>query len=573
MASDPKLRPVKWDFDILRKEFIPRPDPLPVPVTGIFDDTLYCMQFNAMWMPHILGALELLLQKDSWSGGDSELFRAHQAIYTMLANVTICGEPMRIVELQSILIGDCNQLQWKYTDEPVEAWRNLGDPVCDGTDGTDGADGTNGTPGATGAKGDKGDPGDCPDCPEPNQPTTPTSDDEELCGIAVYLIDLLLALSDESTNALLAGQTAVQVAESFASIDPTGVTEALLSFLDTAIGFGIGAYQAAFTLQAKEDMKCDLYCVLKENGGVFNASSTWELWKTKHRSRGFNPAFEIFYSSINARITNWWNQRAAIGLRKPDAFCSVCACVDDILIGWELTSSTVNEMATNQIFKLKLTTPAPLAFPVTVNVVGIDGTATAAGNDYLIMTPEVTFPAGSSDGALANVEVFIPVDIDSTAETFTLRIDTVSGGTIDEPNKDHVVTVNSCGSTTTYTINCTNNNTFIPAWTGCGSGVTTHHGTQQITVTLPEVKQIKRIRVNWRSAFSPSAPIGQGKITVNGTTYSQNITGSGSSTSPQTVDNLYVNAQTFTIETTGTVNGTNPSGYVAYFSIIVEYCI
>jgi len=469
MASDPKLRPVKWDFDIFRKEFIPRTEPRDVPVSGIFDDTLYCMQFNALWMPHILGALELLLQRDSWSGGDTEIFRAQQAIYTMLANVTVCGEPMRIVELRSTDVDGCNQLQWKYTDEPGTAWRNLGDVLCDGQDGLDGEPGLPGEPGetgatgatgsqglpgatgATGAPGTPGTPGECPDCPSPNPPTGELDTDENICGVANYLIDLLLELSGDVVDAIEISVNPIDIGIAMLALYGQAVISTILAVAKGIILAGVGQYELAFTVQTIEDMKCDLYNVLKASNGVFSSPSTWEAFKMRHRARGFNANFELFYGLIDGQTDNWWNQHAAIGAEDANALCVVCVTDAERTVGWEIASSTVYESGTVQSFMLKLTTPDALPSPVTVSVVGIDGTATSADNDYLIMTPEVTFPAGSVNGDTVDVDLFIPVDLDSTSENFTLRIDSVSGvAVLDEAAQDHVVTINGGTLNTIY---------------------------------------------------------------------------------------------------------------------------
>jgi hypothetical protein len=224
---------------------------------------------------------------------------------------------------------------------------------------------------------------------------------------------------------------------------------------------------------------------------------------------------------------------------------------------------------------IKLSSPDGDALPsdVTVNITAANGTASSA--DYTLLSSFIVIPAGSVDGQTFPFSVAITSgDGLDNGETFTLTIDSVDGvAVVDEDRDTHEVTIDDCANTASYTINCTTNNTMITGyWDQCGGGVTTYHGGQSIPVTLPVTRRVKSIRVNWRSAFSPSVTISTGKIIVGGTTYTQNITGTGNTTSSQTVDGLYLDVSSFTIETTGTVNGTNPAGYVAFFSIVVTYC-
>jgi len=60
--------------------FVPRPDPLPIPDTNIFDEPLVGFCMNSKWASHVLGVLEALDQPDAWIGTDEEIFLARQQI-------------------------------------------------------------------------------------------------------------------------------------------------------------------------------------------------------------------------------------------------------------------------------------------------------------------------------------------------------------------------------------------------------------------------------------------------------------------------------------------------------------
>jgi hypothetical protein len=276
---------------------------------------------------------------------------------------------------------------------------------------------------------------------------------------------------------------------------------------------------------------------------------------------------------LNAFPIEQFQWRAYASSEVNPAACD-CVCDNDRLISWDTATSNAPEGLTHDVM-IKLTSPDPLPSDVTVNIVAANGTASSA--DYTLLSTFIVIPAGSVDGDTFPVSVAITAsDGIDNGETFTLTIDSVVGAAvIDEDHDVHTVTITDCATTGSYTINCATNNTMLQSgWTGCGGSpsVTTYNGTQSVVVTLPTSKRIKKIQVNWRSAFSPFLQIGDGKIIVAGTTYTQDVTGTGGTTSAQSVDNLYVTTNTFTIQTTGTINGSAPAGYVAFFSIVVTYC-
>jgi hypothetical protein len=597
-GTDKKQKPVRWEYDILIKDFIPRAAPRPVPQVGIFDEDIYCLRFNELWLPHILGALQLLLEPDSWSGGNAEIFRAQQSIYLMLANMTEpCGEGnMQTPEFRSIVIDEnCDQLQWKFVDEPESAWNNLGTPLCDGEDGDDGAPGTPGEDGDDGAPGTPGAPGEDCDCTDPVPPQPPITENDhcqQSCNIAMGLGEWMHGKFNDTLNwaeaAFAATSIIADLVGDFIDAFPIfgAVVDAVQDYVTGLGQFDLDALQGANSNEFKEMVQCKLFCLMADDTGDFTAEylngirEELQSWALALPPQGpllvvIGQAFATFLGTIS---TNELLRRANV-YKTSDANCDLCedcSCVlaSERLVSFEIATSNASEGTLPHIVKLLLTTPDALPLDVTVSVVSDNGTAVAPG-DFLLLTTTATFPAGSVDGATQDVEVNVFTDAESDdAETFTLRLlSTVTGpAVIDTDNDEHVVTIDDCTGDTD-TINCGTNNTFIPGdWDVCGAGNITSYDYEQITVTLPASRLIKSITVNWRSAFSPSAPIDDGIITIGGTPYTQNITGTGNSTSPQTVDDLMVTASSFTIETTGTVNGEHPAGYCAFFSIIVEYC-
>ena len=106
-----------------------------------------------------------------------------------------------------------------------------------------------------------------------------------------------------------------------------------------------------------------------------------------------------------------------------------------------LATSSFAENAGAPTVAVQLNTTGPTAAAVTVDVVDLlTGTATeGAGNDYTYTTPtQVTFPAGSVDGATQTVAVTLLDDaVLEPTESVDLRLQNVSGATIVAANRDH----------------------------------------------------------------------------------------------------------------------------------------
>lgn len=84
----------RWPDDLL-VPFVPRKEPLPPPGVAIDASPALCAQINAEWFSHVLGALEVLAQDDTWIGTDEERYEAVQQIEQLMLNITlgVCPEP------------------------------------------------------------------------------------------------------------------------------------------------------------------------------------------------------------------------------------------------------------------------------------------------------------------------------------------------------------------------------------------------------------------------------------------------------------------------------------------------
>lgn len=322
MPSDPKYRPMRWVYDLYNKEFITRAHEHPAPTPGIFDPPYACVPINIFWVSHILGALEVLTQPDSWSGDNDEKYRAEQEIEKIINRLSQPCEDdsMQFRQTDCLLEMSTNGIDWL----PI-----FDSSVC----AIPGPQGEQGEPGEQGAQGEQGEPGapgedgqDC-ECPDPNPPVGPETDDE-LCGIAEYIIEKMLALSQDVENAIEAGLAAFEFGEQFMDIANGGIIQALIITFNGIAEVTLAGYQAMLTVERIENFKCDMFCVLQETG-MFDAATTFPAWIERNRERegGSVPGtLEVFYTVWEGMTTDWWNARAAIGASQPSEACDLCDC-------------------------------------------------------------------------------------------------------------------------------------------------------------------------------------------------------------------------------------------------------
>lgn len=64
--------PVRWEYDKI-VPYAARSQPLARPTPGIFDSPYVCLRINILWLPHIMGALDVLTAWDAWQGDNDGL--------------------------------------------------------------------------------------------------------------------------------------------------------------------------------------------------------------------------------------------------------------------------------------------------------------------------------------------------------------------------------------------------------------------------------------------------------------------------------------------------------------------
>jgi hypothetical protein len=221
-----------------------------------------------------------------------------------LRKVVLCGfdEMNREIELRAIAIDEnCDQWQWKYTDEPEDAWRNEGTPVCDGAPGETAPEAefrlvqidelckqietrlvgeSEWTVLGTVCDGAPGDDGVCPECPPGPEiePPDPDEGQDGACQVATavtdWILDRYIAILTQFLEDVIGnGMSLLDFSD--AALDLLGLANPI-----TAVGnffAWIASQQAQGALDnlncaqdagTRDALICHLYCLLPENGDL-----------------------------------------------------------------------------------------------------------------------------------------------------------------------------------------------------------------------------------------------------------------------------------------------------------------
>lgn len=318
--------------------YAPRIRPIPIPGAAWNDAPLFCLQLNDEWVSHVLGALEVLDQSDTWQGTEDEIRAAREQVnQLMLAFMQMCEET--VAEFR---IDDCD-LQWRENSD--SDWISLGN-VCgadgaDGATGATGAAGATGSTGATGATGEPGEKGDKGDCCGVDDVTTPTtSDNATFCGMATYFVKWH---NDEWTDIMQREQAAADVADAIAGavdaipgigilLSPfTAVAHEVADLADATID----TYLAQVDTEFLEKVQCDLYCDLKA-AGTYSAALVTSWAQGIEDDAGLLLGQRLWgrFAKLytDAEITKRFSVGAEVPFDDCETLCEECADAEAIRI-------------------------------------------------------------------------------------------------------------------------------------------------------------------------------------------------------------------------------------------------
>jgi hypothetical protein len=202
----------------------------------------------------------------------------------------------------------------------------IGQPGETGAQGEQGIQGVQGEPGLPGAPGAAG-IGICDDCGT-QVPEVTTATDDEYCGIASNIVEYAnqFFIDTLETYESTAGNVANTLELLLPLFGGAGlIVQQIVTVLeDIAIG-SIQAFLAAITQDVLDDITCQLYCLIKDNGGW--DSSLIATWAAQViANSGTNVALQYLVTLATSISLNGWNMRAYIGMQEPQADCQLCDC-------------------------------------------------------------------------------------------------------------------------------------------------------------------------------------------------------------------------------------------------------
>lgn len=85
-------RPIRWYPDVEARLIVPRLSPLAAPATAIDEAPTRCISVNVLWIPHIIGLLDVLIYGDVWIGDDTERDRVVQQGQALIEMMMLGGD-------------------------------------------------------------------------------------------------------------------------------------------------------------------------------------------------------------------------------------------------------------------------------------------------------------------------------------------------------------------------------------------------------------------------------------------------------------------------------------------------
>lgn len=299
-------RPVRIPFERLDNAFIPRPTPRPAPGVGIFDAPYLCVPMNVLWVPHILGVMEVLARADAWSGTETDVYNATQEIEKLMSAMIIaaagCGDTGMQLRIDpanacNIQLFDENSQTWQawYTGcagdqingviantlapgaqatasyDSVLGILTLGIPAgATGTTGQTGATGLQGATGATGATGPQGPAGASVPNPIPESLLPPAPANARCSaafrtakGMRTHILELVNIFAFGASLQETVYQMTLGIAERAGRIADFANDIPVYNAIASATP---GAIEVALTTQWEKDLAEIAYCILPESG-------------------------------------------------------------------------------------------------------------------------------------------------------------------------------------------------------------------------------------------------------------------------------------------------------------------
>lgn len=240
-------------------------------------------------------------------------------------------------------------LQWRTGSG---AWVDLYDLLTlKGAKGDQGETGLQGIQGLQGVKGDKGDPGEdgaagcCPD-----EPDTSTNVTDDICGGVTALVDYLVAKTDDVLDAVdLGGALASAVKNVIDLFSPgtTNVVDIITTAVTSIISVGTSALRALHTVEAENEIREALYCLITTGGNGFT-TAILDQWQAEALTVN---TWKSTVASISHYITDQEHKtQYYLGTLAPSSVCESaydCTPPDDGIWCYEWTGAALGDWLEN----------------------------------------------------------------------------------------------------------------------------------------------------------------------------------------------------------------------------------
>lgn len=289
-----------------------------------------------------------------------------------------------------------------------------------------------------------GAPGECAsDCLIPPQPTVPAGVDRDAraCAIATGLGAWLHGAFDDSLDIIVAGVAAGKIVSGIVSdlIDAIpvlgAVVDAITNFAENTVAAVAEEIKAANGDYFREMIQCQLYCIMVNDTDDFTEAylsavkGELQAWGTAL------PPQTPLLVLIGQSFALWLNTvpdaellRRANVYKDDTGNCELCPQCEDATVEFAIASSSTGEDVGTHTVSVRLNITGTITADVTVPVTVTGGTASTPA-DFTLITTSVTFPAGSGDGAIQEVDITIEDDLtDEPNETIILTLGTPSAG-------------------------------------------------------------------------------------------------------------------------------------------------
>lgn len=281
--------------------YAPRIKPTPIPTAAWNDEPLFCLQVNDEWVSHILGALTVLDQPDTWQGTDDEIRAAREQVNQLMLAfmercMDCCGQPeiplTRIDENGHYQQSDDGGLTWH--DAPSFDPRNS-----------------------------------IPRFP----PYPPTSTDNAKClyadSIVQHFKTKFVDLIEEgaTVETLLGILTGIAEAVFGPLTGPIGwIVPALIAIPTAILAAGIADFEAAMTDTVWNKLRCLIVCHMQADGSISQANLD-AIYSGIDDVSPDNIVRIVFRSWFAALGTTGMTNAAHLGMGEVGADCSGCDCV------------------------------------------------------------------------------------------------------------------------------------------------------------------------------------------------------------------------------------------------------